>query len=430
MTTDTNTYATITALNNAGGTAYFLLTTNVDGTSLELWDVGGNTTTGPTITVGTPFFWALTANASDTRNGYFLNAGDAALTNWSRTVGAGFTPTQLWLANDPFGEPYNGLIWNVRCWDRELTSAELFREAYSDDPVSLRSLHAWWPMRSANRDAILKDWSGNKRDLAFGGSPGVSARPQSYDTPQLWRWRRRIWGPGAASGSSGTFAVTTGAATSSFSGTTTIVGSLSRTLGNDFSSFSGTTTVVGSFSRTVGNATLSASGSVGSPVEGTFTVTIAGDTFSASGTTTVVGTFSRTTGADTLSASGTTTIVGTFARTLSNDTITASGTTTIVGTSTPTAGNDIMSASGSVGSAISGTFTPTTGNDTSSASGTTTIVGTFSYILSNNTLNSSGTTTIVGTFSRTLSNDTMSASGFPGAASPVSTWRTLTNIGP
>lgn len=180
----------------------------------------------------------------------------------------------------------------------------------------------------------------------------------------------RIFAAAAASGSTGTVAVTNANDTSSASGTTTVVGTVARTNANDASAASGTTTILGTSATTNATDTSSASGTT--TVTGTLATTNANDTVSASGAvgSSITGTVAYTNANDTLSASGTTTIVGTVSRTNANDTSAANGTTTVIGTVSYTNANDTVTASGIAGT-ISGTVAYTNANDIATASGTT-----------------------------------------------------------
>lgn len=189
------------------------------------------------------------------------------------------------------------------------------------------------------------------------------------DNPwQIIKGSRRVFAAAAASGSTGTVAVTNANDTSAASGTTTVVGTVARTNANDTSSASGTTTILGTSSVTNAADTSSASGTT--TVTGTSATTNANDTSSASGSVgnNVTGTVATTNANDTSAASGTTTVTGTLARTNANDTSSASGTTTVTGTVASTNANDTATASGVAGS-ITGTVAYTNANDTSSASG-------------------------------------------------------------
>jgi hypothetical protein len=136
--------------------------------------------------------------------------------------------------------------------------------------------------------------------------------------------------PAAASGSTGTLAVTNAVDTSAAAGTTTVVGTLARTNAADTRSSAGTTTILGTLARTN-----------------------AADTRAASGTTTVLGTLARSNAVDTLAASGSvgSAVSGTLARTNANDAGVAAGTTTVVGSVATTNAKDSISASGSGGTA-------------------------------------------------------------------------------
>lgn len=143
----------------------------------------------------------------------------------------------------------------------------------------------------------------------------------------------------------------------------------------------------------------------------------------------VTGTFATTLAAATPTASGTTTIVGTVANTLATVTTSFSGTTTVVGSLGNTLVGATLTATGVVGG-VSGSFSVSLANATSTANGSPTNVGSLSVALTADVLSAIGTTTILGTLSTTLAEATLSATGFPGTTSPVSTWRTLTNVGP
>lgn len=425
LTNDRNNYQILSSVDN-GTSQYAEIGTELDGTTLYIFNHGAAGASLGTITLNAPFFWAQTVNGSGAGNhvGYARGAGQSSLTSTSQSGVAAIASQTFWVGRDGFDSGayfWDGRIWNVKVWDRVLTPAELLIESFYFNIKFPTSAHLHWPL---HHSSYTNDISGNARSATVSGT--LTTEDSSHG---LWVPRRKIFLPPEVAGVTGTFARTETNDTMSANGTTTVVGTFARTNANDTLSANGTTTVVGTFTRTGGNDTLNASGSVGSPVEGTFTVTETDDTMSASGTTTVVGTLAVTVAADTLSAAGTTTVVGTLAVTVSNDVLAASGTTTIVGTLTVTEGNDTINASGSVGSAVSGTFSVTGANDTMSASGTTTLVGTFTASGTNDTLSASGTTTVLGTMAVTLGNDQLSASGTSGSTSAVNTYLALTNVG-
>lgn len=219
-----------------------------------------------------------------------------------------------------------------------------------------------------------------------------------------------FFGVTAASGSTGTAAVTNASDTASASGTTTVTGALARTAANDTGSASGTTTVAGTLARTNANDTASASGSVGSPITGTVAATNAGDTSSAAGTTTVT---------------------GSSARTVANDSASAAGTTAVLGASSRTNADDTSSASGSVGGAVSGTAAVANVSDTTAASGTTAVAGAAAVASGNDTATASGAAGAVsGTVSATGGDDTSAASGVADGGQQAGGWGQSSNRKP
>ena len=175
----------------------------------------------------------------------------------------------------------------------------------------------------------------------------------------------------AASGPTGTAAITLAGATSSGTGTTTPTGTSARTLtgatstgtgtststttgtaaitlAGATSTGTGTTTPTGTSASALGNATSAASGSTGSNPTGLATNTLTGATSSASGTATNGGTATNTLTGATSSGTGTTTPTGTSARTLTGATSTGTGNTTLTGTSARTLTGATSTGTGSI----------------------------------------------------------------------------------
>lgn len=191
MTTDTNTYATIAGLNS--GSDYLVLSADSSGTKLELYNTIGNSTTGPSITVGTPFFWAVACSGTSAAAylGYMRNVSANALTAWTYS-GRSFTPTQLWIANDAFTEPFNGRVWNVKCWDRVLTADELLVESFYAGLKFPGSINFWWPLAT---HTDLNDYSGNARGATAGGT--LTTEDTAW---QSWKPGAMIYSLAASSG--------------------------------------------------------------------------------------------------------------------------------------------------------------------------------------------------------------------------------------
>lgn len=201
MSVDTNTYATVCSLESGTSSAanYLLLSTDSDGTSLKVWSsaTGAASTTIVGLTVGTPFFFALTCSGTGATSavGYYRAQGSNALTSVSYN-GVSFTPGALFIANDSFSEPFSGRAWGVKVWDRVLSAAELLAESYFARPLFPTSLNCWWPLPN---HSDTTDKSGNARN------PTVTGTLTTEDsTVNLWSPRRKVFVPTAAGGGTAT----------------------------------------------------------------------------------------------------------------------------------------------------------------------------------------------------------------------------------
>jgi hypothetical protein len=113
---------------------------------------------------GAPFFWAIAAGSN--LNGYWRSASQNAFTTAS--VGSNsFTVTSLHVANTPASEWLNGRVWNVKCWGRELSAAELMVESFYRRVMFPASINFHWPLDNAND---TNDYSGNGRNPTVGGT--------------------------------------------------------------------------------------------------------------------------------------------------------------------------------------------------------------------------------------------------------------------
>jgi len=135
-----------------------------------------------------------------------------------------------------------------------------------------------------------------------------------------------LFGPTAASGSTGTVAKTDIPDTAAGNGTTTILATLSRTNTNDGRTISGTTTVVGVITISNINDSLAATGSVGSAASGDVVSTNTPDGCFASGTPEISGPVTRTNGNDSAAIVGAITVFGDVNTNNSADTMVGIGT--------------------------------------------------------------------------------------------------------
>jgi hypothetical protein len=149
----------------------------------------------------------------------------------------------------------------------------------------------------------------------------------------------------AATGVTGTSAITEAADTPAGSGTVAVSGTAAPTGAADTPAASGTVAVSGSGAPTEAADTPAGSGTVA--VSGSSAITGAADTIAASGSSTGAGSASLTEPADTIAGSGTAPIAGTAAPTEAADTPAGSGTVRASGSASPTEAADTIAGTGS-----------------------------------------------------------------------------------
>lgn len=200
IVTDNNAISIIANLEAAAVADILAFAADSDGTTLSIfWDGGTEFANVLAVTVGQDFFWALTSsgNAAGDKIGYARLSSSNALTSAaSGTAADGFTS-----ANMSFGcatssaLPFNGRVWNIKCWDRVLTAAELLVESYYRRVMYPSSLNFHWPL---DRHTDLNDYGGN-------GRAGTAVGTLSTEDVGLglWRNRRRVFVPAAAASTGG-----------------------------------------------------------------------------------------------------------------------------------------------------------------------------------------------------------------------------------
>lgn len=188
---DPNANVGICGLNNSGDTGVNLLTQS-DGTTLNIWNGSSDTGFSSSPSVGTAYFFALTGDASGIV-GYWRALGSNTFTTLSVSNATSGSPSNMHLGTyfTSFAQfMYPGRFWNVKIWDRKLTSAELMVESFYARPMYPASINLWWKLKNATDTA---DYSGNARTATFFNTPTVSD-----DTVNLWATRRRIFTSAAA----------------------------------------------------------------------------------------------------------------------------------------------------------------------------------------------------------------------------------------
>lgn len=133
-----------------------------------------------------PFFWAASFTSNLVATFAIRSIANAALSTAALAAYASesFTPNVLNVGNDIFGEYYDGRIWNVKFWDRALTTPELLIESYYARVMFPSSLNFHWPMFNA---ADVRDLSGNARNATSGGT--LTTEDGAHG---LWRPRRKV----------------------------------------------------------------------------------------------------------------------------------------------------------------------------------------------------------------------------------------------
>ncbi len=119
---------------------------------------------------GTPFFWFATCGGN----------GVNAVTAGIRTVSANTLTTaqadmdaaiadntSITFADIASAQSFDGRLWNIKAWDRELSQAEILAESFYEKVQFPASLNFHWPL---HRHDALVDWSGNGRTPTTGGT--------------------------------------------------------------------------------------------------------------------------------------------------------------------------------------------------------------------------------------------------------------------
>lgn len=186
QTTDINVVSVIFSLNEAAD--QYLIGYNTDGSTFALYGrTGGaapsNFATSPAL--GEPFFWAMKRGGSTTVTGYWKYPHARFVTATQTATGSAAT-ANFRIGMDGFANSgINGLIWNVRVWDRALTEPELIAESLSDEPVTKHMLHAWYRM----------DHQGDNFDYGPWKKHSTKNGTLTTEWPRVMVPRRKVWKP-------------------------------------------------------------------------------------------------------------------------------------------------------------------------------------------------------------------------------------------
>ena len=158
--------------------------TRSDGTTMTYWSEGNNYDI-TTITAGEWFWFAMRCNATTTDIRFWTRSGGMFTGNKENWLAAG---QEGWFdfGDNEYNEPWDGPICSVKIFTASITLDELLLEQWSQRPLAIGKLHAWYPMLNTNTANAIKDYSGNGRNLTLSGATEPTA---VVDSPPV------SWGP-------------------------------------------------------------------------------------------------------------------------------------------------------------------------------------------------------------------------------------------
>ena len=119
--------------------------------------------------------------------GYMRSSSENALTSQvTDSAINSYTPNALYVLNDQYDEWFDGVVWNVKCWDRALSAAELLIESYYLAVMFPSSLNFHWHL---DRHDQTFDIGGNARAPTVNGSLAT----QDSGGSGVWQPRRRVF---------------------------------------------------------------------------------------------------------------------------------------------------------------------------------------------------------------------------------------------
>jgi len=179
-----------------------------DGTLSLWWTTGAGVygeaqfSSHPSASTGW-FFFAVSSSGlgSGATSAYWGTSPSNLQKVSSASSRSSFTPALLDFGRGSFDQWMDGRFAALKCWDRELSQAEIEAEMFTVLPRAYSALHAWWPCDDLTLANNGIDYSGNGRALTQSGTLSVEDGP-----PILWspgtRQRFAVAGtaPGVVSG--------------------------------------------------------------------------------------------------------------------------------------------------------------------------------------------------------------------------------------
>lgn len=171
---DTNNYVGLLALEAvSNGTELWTVGFDVDGTTLMVSNGIAVQTFASSPAAGEWFFAAVRTNASGDITAKYARASDTGFT--TATIAAGRTnpADRITVGSLSYGAfDFDGDVANARCWDADLTDAELWAEMWSPYAVRRTNLNFDWPLWSTTS---LEDQSGNARTPTVAGTLALAS---------------------------------------------------------------------------------------------------------------------------------------------------------------------------------------------------------------------------------------------------------------
>lgn len=258
ISVDRNALSAVWGLDNTFASAYAILQTNTDGTTLLHSDGVGNHTLGA-LTVDT---WCYVGIAINGVNGTAVlrRAGDvsATVTTWTNGEASANADTLRICGSVFAGQFLNGCIAAFKVWTGvTLSQAELEAEIWTYMPQRTSGLRAWYPFLTAS----TVDYSGNGWALSGGSGTTTEDGP-----PIAWRSRRHAVYIPAQTLVQGDLAATLPTLTASATGTVDVIGDLAATLPPIAATLTGVVDTTGVLDATLPALTASLTGDVSTNV--------------------------------------------------------------------------------------------------------------------------------------------------------------------
>lgn len=155
-----------------------------NGTTMTWWS-GGTNSTVTTITAGEWFWFATRSNSTTSDMRFWTRSGGMFTASRANTLSAG-QGGYFDFGAHTFQEPWDGPVCSVKIFTASITIDELLLEQWSQRPLAVAKLHAWYPMLNTSTTDAIKDYSGNARNLTLAGTTQPTA---VVDSPPV------VWGP-------------------------------------------------------------------------------------------------------------------------------------------------------------------------------------------------------------------------------------------